>query len=227
MTCDFIDALEVMRVTRVDACGKPIAGPNAFVTNCLSSINMTNVTQDQDDKVYTAANGQTCAIRRGCRTLLGYDLEINSMPISPELMEILTGNAGYLDANGDLVGVDSCADIPCKAGFALEFWASIIGSDTCDAQGTQRYLYVLLPWITNGLMADIEFGTDAVIPQFTGSTRAGGQWGTGPFNVVQNATNVPDKMTTALAATCHRRILITTTPPPAASCDFVTVPAIP
>jgi hypothetical protein len=224
VTCDFLANAQVMRVTRVDQCGKPIVGQNAFVTECFTSIAMNVVTDDQDDVIYRAANGSLCAVKRGCKTLLGYDIEANVQAYSPELLEVMTGSAAVLDFAGTAVGTDDCS-IPCKTGFALEFWSELI-APVCSTTGNQRYLYTLLPWITNPYLNDLEIGSEAVSFQLVGSTRNGGQWGTGPFNVqAADAANTPGKMLTPLGASCHRRAFITTIAPPVASCDLVAVPA--
>jgi hypothetical protein len=223
ITCDFIANASTMRVTKLDACGKPITGTNSFVTECFTSIAMNVVTDDQDDLLYRAANGSLCAVKRGCKTLLGYDIEANIQVYSPELLEVLTGNPVVLDAGGATVGMDDCA-ISCNAGVALEFWSELIGA-TCTTTGDQRYLYTLLPYITNGYIGDLEIGSEAINFQFTGSTRVGGQWGTGPFNVT-GTTATPTRLLTPLGATCHRRMQIVTLPPPSPACTLVATPAL-
>lgn len=228
MTCLFASALSTLRVTKVDACGKPIAGMNAFANSCITTLSMTAVTDDQDDRIWRAANGNLCAVRRGCKALLGYDVELSVLFSSPELTSIITGNPVYLDSGGATVGNDFCQAIPCREGFALEAWIEVEDpTGVCDVTGAQKYLYVLIPWLTNGTLGDLEFGTDVVNFTYTGSSRAGGQWGTGPFNVVLGVGDAPSPMTTALGSTCHRRILTTELAPPTSSCDFVTVPSVP
>jgi hypothetical protein len=224
MTCDFIDALDTMRVTKVDQCGNPIPGPNAFVTSCVASLAMNVVLDEQDDKIYRAANGNLCAVKRGCPSLLGYDIELHIQQFSPELLDILTRQPLVLSNTGAPAGVDSC-NIPCNEGFALEFWATLMGQN-CTTTGVQRYLYVLLPWITNAYLNDLEFGADVLDMQLNGSTRAGGQWDVGPYNVTLNGAppGTAGPMLTPLGPTCHRRMQIVEVPPPAVSCDYVTVP---
>lgn len=225
MSCDLIANLDVVRVTRVNNCGLPIVGENAYASECVASVAMNPNVDEQDDVIYRAANGTLCGVKRGCPSLLGYDLEFNFYQVSPELTRVLTGNPEVLDFAGEPVGNDSCA-IDCNGGFALEFWSELIGQ-TCTVTGQQRYLYVLLPWVTNAYISDLEIGSEQVTFQAVGSTRAGGQWGTGPYNVVAtDAANTPGRMLTPLGATCHRRMQITTIAPPAVTCDYVTVPAL-
>lgn len=222
MTCSYISNLTAVRLTKVDRCGDPIAGPNAFANECVATLAMNPVLDEQDDRIFRAANGSLCAVKRGCPSLLGYDVELTVLFSSPELISIVTGNPTYSDAAGEVVGVDDCS-VQCDTGFALEFWAELAG-EPCSVTGNEKFLYGVLPWVTNGILTDIEFGAEAVNFQLNGSTRAGGQWGTGPFNVVLGAGNTPAPMTTPLGATCHRRMLITEVAPPVSSCEFVTVP---
>lgn len=229
ISCDLIANLDVVRVTRLDNCGKPLTGEHAFVTECVSSVAMNVVTDDQDDVIYRAANGSLCGVKRGCPSLLGYDLEFNFYQVSPELTDVLTGQPIVLDAGGAPVGNDSC-NINCQAGFALEFWTELIGQN-CTLTGEQRYLYTLLPWITNAYISDLEIGSEQVAFQLVGSTRAGGQWGVGPYPVVMSGppTPAPGPMLTPLGATCHRRMQITTVAPPVPDplCDYTAVPVTP
>ena len=228
VSCDYIANLDTVRLTRVNECGLPLAGAtNGYASSCVaSSISLNPVTDDQDDVIYKSPNGTLCAVKRGCPTLLGYDVEINFFQVSPELLDIMTGAPVVLGFDGEPVGHDDCA-IQCKAGFGLEFWSELIGACTTDTTPNNRYLYTLLPWITNAVIGDLEIGGEAVSFTLTGSTRAGGRWGTGPYNVVgTDALGTPGRMLTPLGATCHRRFQTTVVPPPASSCDYVTVPAL-
>lgn len=227
MSCNFVDALTTVRITQVDACGAPVTGQNAFVSDCWASISMSTVVDEQDDRIYRAPDGSICAIKRGCVSLLGYDFEANLQQISPEMLEIMTGNPVVMDNLAAVAGIDDCA-INCNTGFALEFWSTLLGQP-CTTTGAQTYLYVLLPWITNARLGDLEFTDGTLDVTVSGSTRAGGNWGTGPYDVVLNgaAPGTPGPMLTPLGATCHRRMQLTTVAPPAASCAYVAVPAIP
>lgn len=228
ISCDLISNLDVVRVTRVDNCGAPVTGENAFVTECVASIAMNPNVDVQDDVIYRAANGTLCGVKRGCPTLLGYDLEFNFFQVSPELMSVLTNQPEVLDANGAPVGTDDCS-IQCSGGFALEFWSELVGQN-CTDTGIERFLYVLIPWVSNAYISDLEIGSEAVTFQLVGNSKAGGQWGVGPYDVVDTAISpappLAGPMLTPLGDTCHRRMQITTIAPPVPDplCDFATVP---
>lgn len=46
---------------------------------------------------YKAANGRQCGFKRGCPTFNGYDVEVNFFSVSPEFLEITTGNRVVYD----------------------------------------------------------------------------------------------------------------------------------
>lgn len=227
MSCDLIANLDVVRVTRLDECGNPVPGANAFVSECVASVAMNPNIDTPDDVTYRAANGTLCGVKRGCPTLLGYDLEFNFFQVSPQLIDVMTNQPVVMDAEGNPVGVDSC-NVQCNSGFALEFWAELIG-DQCSDAGEKRYLYVLLPWVASGYLSDLEIGSEAVTFQMVGSTRAGGSWGVGPYNVVRDAEGNPSSMLTPLGNTCHRRMQVVTVDPPLPDpdCDYSEVPEPP
>ncbi|MFF4733330.1 hypothetical protein ACFY3M_50665 [Streptomyces mirabilis] len=224
MSCPLIANADTMRITRVDQCGNPIAGPdNGYVFDCFSSLAMNNDSDDGDDIEYKAANGRVCGSKKGCPTFKGFDLELNIFSVSPELIEILTGNPVVMGYDAKPIGFDTCS-IKCDTGFAVELWAEVLG-EACVAGATGQWIYFLLPWVTNGLLGDLEIGSEAVTLQVTGHTKAGGNWGIGPYDVQPaDAANTPGPMLTPLGPSCHRRTFITTVEPPVPSCDYVPVP---
>lgn len=226
MSCDLIANADIVRVTKIDQCGTPIPGPNAFVAECFASLAMNPNVDEQDDITYRAANGTLCGVKRGCPTFLGYDLEFNFFQVSPQLIDILTGNPIVMDFAAVPVGNDDC-NIQCARGFALELWSELI-SPTCSVSGNQRFLYTLIPWVTNAYISDLEIGSEQVTFQLVGSSRAGGSWGVGPYPVVPvDVANTPGPMLTPLGQTCHRRMQITSIAPPVPDplCGYATVPA--
>ncbi|MGW3765288.1 hypothetical protein [Streptomyces sp. NPDC005131] len=182
-------------------------------------------TEDGNDVSYKAANGRQCGFNRGCPTFNGYDVEVNFFSVSPEFLEITTGNPVIYDYSGKPVGYDDCS-LQCNGGFALEMWAEVLGEDVCAADGTGdgAWIYFLLPWVTNGILGDLEVGSEAVTLQLTGATRAGGGWDRGPGDVIAtDAAGTPGQLLTPRGSTCHRRTLVTTVAPPEPVCDYVPV----
>jgi len=214
ISCNLLAGISTLRVTKVDECGKPVVGPDsAIVLSCISSIALNPNIDTADDITYRSGNGTLCGVKRGCPSLLGYDVELNVYTWSPDALEIFTGNPVVLDGAGSVVGVDDCS-VPCNSGFGLEYWVELI-NDCGTAK--KQYLYGVLPWISGAYLGDLEIGGEAVTFTINGNSRAGGQWGTGPFNAIDTGTGTtitPAKMLTPLGSTCHRRMQITTLAPP-------------
>lgn len=225
MVCPLIANAHTVRVTRVDGCGRPVCGENnAVVTDCFASLSMQADIQEGTDVEFRAANGRICGFKRGCPSLRGYNATLTFFQASPELVEILTGQPVVFDVEGRPVGWDDCS-LPCRAGFAVELWAEVLGEDVCpeEAEGDGAWLYALLPWVTAGRLGDLTFGSEAVNFTLTASTRSGGRWGVGPWDVMVDGSGNPGPMLTPLDGSCHRRFMVTTVPPPDPGCGYVAV----
>lgn len=225
MAAPLISNAATVRITRVDGCGRPVCGDDSsYVTDCFASVSMAANIEDGTDVTFTAANGRQCGYKKGCPTLNGYDVTFTFFQASPELIEIMTGSPVYYDWEGKPIGFDSCS-IPCNSGFALEIWTDVLGEDVCEDEAAEgAWVYFLLPWVTNGIVGDLELASEAVNLELTGATRAGGKWGTGPYDVqAQDAAGTPGPMLTPIGPECHRRMFITSVAPPAPSTTYVPV----
>lgn len=223
MSCPLIANADVIRVTRLDACGRPVCGEdNGFVFDCFATLGMNPNVEDGEDVEYKAANGRVCGFKRGCPSFRGYDIELNFYSISPEFIELTTGNPVVYGYDGQPIGYDDCS-VKCDSGFALELWAEVLGEE-CDDGAQGQWIYFLMPWVSNGMLGDMEIGSEAVTLTLSGATRAGGSWGVGPYDVMPvDAAGTPGPMLTPLDANCHRRTFVTSVPPPQPTCDYTPV----
>lgn len=227
MVCPLIANADTVRVTRVDRCGRPVCGENnAFATDCFASLQMAADVQEGTDVEFRGANGRICGSKKGCPSLRWYNITLNFFQASPELVEILTGQPVVLGYDGQPIGWDSCS-VRCNAGFALELWAEVLGEDVCPEDGDEdggAWLYVLLPWVTNGMLGDLTFNGEGAQFTLTGSTRADGRWGVGPWDVMaQDAEGTPGPLLTPLGGACHRRMMVTSIAPPDSECGYLPV----
>ncbi|WP_308362899.1 hypothetical protein [Streptomyces sp. ISL-86] len=217
---------DVIRITRVDGCGRPVCGlDNGFVFDCFATLAMNTNSDDGDDIEYKAANGRVCGYRRGCPIFRGFDIELNFFEVNPQIIEIMTGNPVVFGWDTKPIGYDDCG-VQCSSGFAIELWAEVLGDDVCDAEGPggSSWLYFLMPWVTNGLLGDLEVGAEAASLTLTGATRAGGGWGVGPYNVMaKNLAGVAGPLLTPLGPACHRRTIVTSIAPPLPSATYTPV----
>lgn len=215
-----------VRVTRVDACGRPVCGPdNGFVTDCFASVSMEANIEEGENVQFVAANGRVCGFKAACPQFLGFNITFNFFGASPEMIEIMTGSPIVQGYDGRPIGFDSCS-IACRSGFALELWSEVLGEDVCPEEdtGDGAWLYILLPWISNGQIGNLEIGSEAVQFALTGATRDGGRWGVGPWDVqAQDASGTPGPLLDPLDGQCHRRMFVTTIAPPEPGIDYVPV----
>jgi hypothetical protein len=228
MSCVYLDGISTIRVTRLDSCGLPLAGPdNGFVFDCIASLTMASEVDEGTDRIYKSGTGRICATKKACPQLQWYTVTLSIGAISPEFIDLVTGQPRVLGFDGEPIGWDDCQyDCP-GPGFGLEWWAPTIGG-VCD-DNQPSFLYGLLPWVTNGTIGDIELQDDVTEVEYTGTTQAGGQWGTGPYNVIEtDAAGTPGRLLTPLGSTCHRRVFTTRVAPPTASatCDYIVVPPL-
>lgn len=225
MPCPLIPNADVIRVTRIDGCGRPVCGPNnAFTFDCFASLNMEADIEEGEPIQFKAANGRICGGKQACPSFRGFNIELNFFAASPELVEIMTGSPVVFGYDGKPIGFDTCS-LACRTGFALELWGDVLGEDVCPEEDTGEgsWVYFLLPWVTNGIIGDLELGggEDGVTFTLTGHTRAGGRWGVGPWDVVaQDAAGTPGPMLTPLDSACHRRMMITSVAPPKPECAY-------
>lgn len=226
MAAPLIANIETVRITRVDGCGRPVCGPgNAWVTDCHASVQMEpNVTEGTDIE-FTAGNGRQCGFKRGCPTFNGFDVTYTFFQASPELIEIMTGQPVFYDHAGRPIGW-SDESVPCRAGFALEAWATPLGEDVCpeDDEGEGVWLYFLLPWLSNGMLGGITLNNEGVNFALTGATRSGGRWGVGPYDVMaQDDAGTPGPLLVPIGPGQHRRTFLTTIEPPEPSTEALPV----
>ena len=116
MSGPLISNAATVRITRVDACGRPVCGPeNSYVTDCFASVEHKANVDDGTDVKFTAANGRTCGYKKGCPTFNGFDLTYTFFQASPEMIEIMTGSPVVFGFDGKPIGFDSCSiPLPCR-----------------------------------------------------------------------------------------------------------------
>jgi len=219
-----------IRVTKVDNCGRPRCGDSAFVSECWAKVSMEAEIDDGEDVEFKAANGTLCGVKPACPTLKYYEITLELWQGSPELMSILTGmdpDDILRDAKGNPNGFDTCS-LACREGFALEIWAEVLDAgDVCEEdyeEGKGAWMYILIPWVTQGILGDMEIGEEAVSFELTAKTRAvaeKGGWQEGPWDVMSQPDGSDGPMLTPMKKNCHRRFMIVDVEPPKPSDTFI------
>lgn len=186
----------VMRVTRLDSCGRPVYGDcGRVISDGFVSIASSATSEDGDEISVTNANGKKCVSKPAVPALTGFELEITFCNVDPDLYAMVTNQSTLVDPDsGITVGFKVNVDVsPEDAGFALEVWSNVPGvacSDDPNAQGS--YGYVLWPFVQGGIFGDFTIENDAVSFSVSGAkTKSGAGWGAGPYDVRLDGASLP------------------------------------
>jgi PKD repeat protein len=210
-----------MRVTRLDACGRPVYGDgNQVVSDGFVTATLSAEVQEGDAITVTKANGQTCINEPGEDQLQWYSTEIEFCQVDPDLVQIMNQSWDkVLDAEGNVIGYNANGSLSGD-GFALEIWMDTYGtSDACSGEAAQgSWGYILLPWVKGGAPGDIEIGNDAISFTFNGRTKVGSRWRRGPYAVQTQANGAPGPLLQPIGDNTHYRLFETTIRPPEPEC---------
>lgn len=226
-TCPSFLRGTVMRVTRLDACGRPIYGEgNQIVSDGFVTATLSAEVQEGESITVTKANGKVCVNEASDDQLNWYTSEIEFCSVDPDLIQIM--NPGWdkvLDADGNVIGYNANGTLSGETGFALEIWMDTYGaSDACSGETAQgAWGYILLPWMKGGAPGDIEIGNDAISFTFNARTKTGSRWGRGPYPVQLQQNGVPGPLLQPIGEDTHYRLFTTTLRPPEPECGAIAV----
>lgn len=215
-----------LRVTRLDSCGRPVFGEDSqAVSKGFINVGFTANTTESDEINLTNAAGEVCVFEASVQTLTGYTLEIQFCGVDPDLLSIVTGQPVVLGADGETVigfDIDTSIDI-ADVNFAFELWMGAPTSSAACAPGsTGKFGYLLLPFLTGGILGDFTVENAAVTFTITGSaTKDGNAWGVGPHNDIMldnSVTPVPGPMPSPVSATTALRLIEVDLLPPEPVC---------
>ena len=183
-----------LRATKVDSCGKPVAGPlNRLVTSGFVTLGLTAVMREAQDLTQDNAEGKECVTDRTAPERRWYTPALELCNVNPGLITMFTGWENVLDANDEVIGFRDQKEIESDYGIALEVWTSGKSEDDCaEAPATdeilletgsgRKYGYFLFAG-TEWTLGDITIGATVATLTLTGRTIAMPHWGKGPYNV--------------------------------------------
>ena len=217
----------VMRVTKLDNCGRPVQSAcSTVVSDGFVSVAFTANTEEGETISVTNAAGKVCVRDAACPSFTGYTVELTFCEVDPDLLALVTNqNSVYNQKTMDAVGFRMNSDISgCDAGFALEIWSNVPGvacdPDNPNAQGAFGYL--LVPFLQGGVLGDFTIENDAVSFVVSGAaTKTGSGWGTGPYDVVGDETGAAGKLAEPIDKGDHVHIEVTEVAPPDPTCGCV------
>lgn len=216
-----------IRVTRLDECGNPPAPdePNAVVvTKGFVTVSLTSNVSEGDDIEQKNADGDLCVNDRSRDQLKRWDLEIELCNVDPSLLELTSNAVPELDYDDEVVGV-RVPEGSSTGAFALELWTGVPGTECTPGQPAQ-YGYFLLPFVIPNTIGDITVENGASTFTVSGWTKAGGAWGTGPYDVVpEDADNTPGPLDEPIGPADHLLTRLTTIAPPDPECGAQDMPA--
>lgn len=221
-----------LRVTKLDSCGRaPVAStPDVVaITKGFISVSMSSETEDGTETIQRNASGEICINEQDPGQLKRITVEAEFCGVDPAVLTLMSAAEQYEGYGDDVIGIVE-GSVPLDGNFALELWLGIPGG-SCDVAGdsSRPYGYVLLPFVSEGIIGDITVnGTDAINFTVTGMfTKDGTSWGVGPYAVLHDADGVPAALPSPLTATDHRLLIQTTVAPPEPVEGLVAMPQLP
>jgi len=211
---------ETMRVTRLDECGNPEYGDDAYgVSDGFISITMTPEVEEGESFFVRNAAGRAMIDERGLPDLRWYTVTMVFQEVDPELFTIITGLAPYLDDQGRTIGFPVTKSRFATANFALEAWMGNAEEACLPGDPYPFFGYNLLPWLVEGaLMEDIAITNAAITFTVVARTRTGTPWGIGPYDVVRDVNDLPAPLFTPIDTDTHHLPIWTQLAPPEAVC---------
>ena len=224
--CHSVVRAPAARVTRLGPCGElpdeDSDGCDFATTESFVDITLTQVLQERQDAFQLNANGDSCVDVPKAPFLRWYEVTVTFCKVDPELFNIVSAQPLVLNdaVSPEAIGWCTLPDSSSASNFALEFWTGT-EDDGCG-DGDVPYGYGLLPRITQGMIGDVTIANGVINFTVTGITRAGNQWGTGPYNVIINESGpnagLPGPLVSAVNTNSHKCFLWTELPPPEGVC---------
>lgn len=211
----------VVRATKLDSCGAPVAGTCSTVTSKgFVSIEIDVDEQSGNEIAPTLADGTRCYYTLTDKQLNGIKVNIEFCNVDPMMFNLLTGSPIVTDDSVDPVAIGFTTDSAAYgvADVALEIWTNIAGGGCVGATG-RRWGYYLLPWLRQGTVTKPTIENDAI--NFTVNeaiTQDGNQWGVGPYNIQQTALGVDSPLFTPITSTTHDLLITVNKMPPTPVC---------
>lgn len=211
----------VIRMVRLDSCGRPVVGPKSVVvTKGFINVAAAKDYEEGEEFIQKNACGELCISEKDCDVLKRINLTLGFCVIDHEGIEVMTSSRLLVDGAGMAIGYTS-GDTQCETGWSLEVWQKEAAA-ACEASATQEWLYWAWPYLTNGKVGDVTLENGPYTFEITAFSRqisAADQWG--PANRGPEGLEVLP-LTAALVNGEHSAEAVrTTVQPPAAACGAV------
>lgn len=228
--CPSFIGAHVMRITRLDHCGRPLYGPDSqVVTDGFVSVEFSPEVQEGEDYTVRNAAGNLCVSERGPDALQWFNVSIEFCRVDPCLWTIMNPAWPVVrNAQGEITGLRIGERFDDTQGFALELWPKVTSQGAiCDddaAEDAEPNGYFLLPYVVGGAPDSWTFEDAALTFSLSGRTKGGSLWGRGPYNITHDANGNPTPLLEPIDSGSeggnpdHLHMDIVTVAPPEASC---------
>ncbi len=219
--CDSYVRGRMLRVTRLDSCGRVVYGEDSVVTSKgFVSVGYTANVDDGEEINVLNANADRCVYVPAKPSLLGYTIEVAFCQVDPDLYSMMTGQRVITNAFGDVVGFTMDTAVSSEdSAFGLEVWAGSPTTAGCAEGSTGSFGYILLPFLQGGIVGDFTIeNAEVTFTISNAATKDGNAWGVGPYDVVLGVDSLPTTLPDPLIATDHLYFIQTDVAPPEAEC---------
>jgi len=215
-----------MRISKVDACGKPIEGSgHRIVTDGYISAKLTPEMEQRQVLKQPNAEGRIIVKDTTPATRQHHNIDLQFAGIDPDVLSLLASYARVLDYNGKAIGFDDKSTVDDEFGAAIEIWTGGSSSEDCPiptddsifsvAGNGQHYGYLLFGGKEFVMTGDISVAAAIGTFGIGGITMALPQWCRGPYNVAAiDSDGTPGRMLTPMGADNHVRFFRTMVAPP-------------
>lgn len=172
---------KVVRLTRLDECGVPVAGScSTVVSECFVSVTLAAEIEAGDEYHQKSAWGDLCITDRDPDRIKWVNVTAQFAELNPDALDILTGSSPVV-SSGNVIGSTWNSD-PNTSAFALEVWTKRTGSVTCSTTSPE-WGYFLVPFVRNGRVdGDITIGNGVLNVSVMGmGFPAPAAWGDSPY----------------------------------------------
>lgn len=218
-----------MRVTKLDGCGRPVAGSrNSVVTTGFTAVNISPDVLTGDEITVKNAGGDLCISDKALDQIKWLTIKITLCTQDPDLISLLNPTwYEEVDEQGNPVGFRVDTTTTYASAFALELWTDVTGVDVCASNTAQgQWGYLLLPFCQGGTLGDLDITNKEALTIFNGRTLANPKWGLGPYNIRQDPSGNPKPLLVPIAATQPLAWFVTTLAPPDPACGAIATPAM-
>lgn len=217
-----------LRLTKVNSCGKPVAGPaNYLVTDGFVRVSIDPVMKERKEIEQENAEGKVCFTDTTPAVRKYHNVKLEMCNINTHAITLLNGWPQVLDHADVPIGFEDLPNVDGDYGVMVEVWTTgrseedcvtpLTDDDLADTGSGKKYGYLAIAakeWVLDG---GLSVQADISTINFTGISLPPTGWGRGPWNVMEiDALGTPGRLLTPMGQNkSHYRSFRTGIEPPA------------